>query len=197
MSSILIIFEPLKYFKMTFRNKIFRYILAGLLLSFFSDEVIAQPDIDMTNKIYFGGSFGAQFGNTTSLEVSPLVGYRINTNLSVGFGLSYIYYSYKDPDPAYSFLNFTSSIYGGRVFAKEYVFRNIFLYGEFEILNLNEPNPFTGVLSRKTTANPLMGGGFSQPMGGNSYIHFMILWDTNADVYSPYSNPIIRIGFTF
>ncbi len=167
----------------------------GVLFFLSSTVALAQPGVDSSKKVYFGGSFGGQIGNETALEISPLIGYRVTPSFSIGFGASYIYYSYTDPN--YSFLNYQTSIYGGRVFAKEYVFRNVFAYAELEVLNLEEQNPLTGELRRITTSNPLIGGGFSQPIGVNSFMHFMILWDSNGDVASPYTNPIFRVGFTF
>ncbi len=180
---------------MSIPAKLFKALFSLLLMVLTTSAIVAQPDADTTKKTYYGGSFGAQFGNETALELSPLIGYRVTQNFSVGAGISYIYYSYTNPN--YAFLNYHTSIYGGRVFAKEYVYSYIFGYAEFEILNLERQNQLTGDLHRVTTANPLVGGGISQAMGGGALMNLMILWDVNPDVASPYTNPIFRIGFTF
>ena len=71
-----------------------------------------------------------------------------------------MYYSFTDP---YSGINYNTNIYGGRLFAKDYVFRNLFAYAEYEVLNLEEPNPYTAEIQRVTTNNPLVGAGASDP----------------------------------
>jgi hypothetical protein len=179
---------------MSVKSKLIKYLFILLLFFIMIPSGKAQEGMDDSKRVYFGGSFGAQFGDETVLEISPLVGYRLTNNFSVGVGLTYMYYSFTD---FYSGINYNTNIYGGRLFAKDYVFRNFFAYAEYEVLNLEEPNALSGELQRVTTNNPLVGAGFSQPIGRNAFVNFMVLWDINPDVYSPYSNPIIRIGFTF
>ena len=180
---------------MSVKSKLLKSLFIILLnLVIMMPSIKAQEGMDDSKRVYFGGSFGAQFGSETVIEISPLVGYRVTNNFSVGIGLTYMYYSFTDP---YSGINYNTNIYGGRLFAKDYVFRNLFVYAEYEVLNLEEPNAYTLEPQRVTTNNPLVGAGISQPIGRNAYFNIMILFDINPDVYSPYSNPIFRIGFTF
>jgi hypothetical protein len=39
------------------------------------------------------------------------------------------------------------------------------------------------------------GGGVNQRLGMYNSVSFMVLWDVNENAFSPYSNPIFRIGF--
>ncbi len=176
------------------QNTISKLFVALLFALFVGNTVHAQPELDSTKRWYFGGNLGAQFGSETFIEVSPLVGYRITENFSIGAGITYIYFSQQNPyNPAYSY---HSNIYGARLFAKEYLIKNFFAYGEEELLNLEEPN-FNGDLVRTDVGSTLVGGGFSQSMGGNALSYLMILWNLNETPYSPYTSPIIRLGFTF
>jgi hypothetical protein len=92
-------------------------------------------------------------------------------------------------------------MWGLRFFAKELVYRNFFLYGELEFLNLNEPDAFLNSpgLKNRTVETPFLGVGFSQPMGGSAFSYIMFIWNlNNTDPYSPYYfNPVIRVGFIF
>ncbi|MEI6815898.1 MAG: hypothetical protein WCL14_04745 [Bacteroidota bacterium] len=176
------------------QNTISKLFVVLLFALFVGNTVHAQPELDSAKRWYFGGNLGAQFGSETFIEVSPLVGYRITENFSIGAGITYIYFSQQNPyNPAYSY---HSNIYGARLFAKEYLIKNFFAYGEEELLNLEEPN-FNGDLVRTDVGSTLVGGGFSQSMGGNALSYLMILWNLNETPYSPYTSPIIRIGFTF
>lgn len=50
-----------------------------------------NDDLGLTNRVFFGGNFGLQFGTITNIEVSPLVGYRVTRDFSIGTGITYIY----------------------------------------------------------------------------------------------------------
>ena len=39
-----------------------------------------------------------------------------------------------------------------------------------------------------------VGGGYRQLISNRTFIDFLILFDINNTLYSPYSNPIFRIG---
>jgi hypothetical protein len=41
----------------------------------------------------------------------------------------------------------------------------------------------------------LLGGGYRQWIGNKAFMTLMILWNVNEQLYSPYQNPVIRIGF--
>jgi len=144
------------------------------------------PKAFQWGKVFVGGNIGAQFGSITVVNVSPIIGYRITERLSAGFGLTYIYYNYK----AY---NFSSSIYGGNIFGRFYILENVFAHAEYELLNLDSYD-FPG--TRTNIENIYVGGGFRQAIGARSFFTIMALWNINESKYSPYGNPIIRMGFS-
>jgi hypothetical protein len=147
---------------------------------------------DFKSKLFFGGGLGLQFGSVTLIEISPLIGYKATPKFSVGISPTYKYYKYKD----YYSNNSSSStnVFGGSVFARYDLFQNVFAHVEYETLfyNTNVPG---GITERQQFNSFLVGGGYQQPIGGNSGMYILVLWNLNDTPDSPYTNPIIRVGF--
>lgn len=156
-----------------------------------------QSEHPILDRMFFGGSLGLQFGSATYIDVSPLVGYKITEKLHAGVGATYIYYKVKDTYYNYSY---ETSIYGGRIFGRYYFLDNLFGHLEWEILNMDVPstNTINGVQSydyiRDNIMSLMVGGGYAQPIGSNAAITLMILWNLTEEQYSPYQNPIFRLG---
>ncbi|MBK8847430.1 MAG: hypothetical protein IPO27_13140 [Bacteroidetes bacterium] len=142
------------------------------------------------DKISVGGNLGLQFGNPTLIDVSPTLGYRVNEKFMPGIGATYIYNSWRDFDGNRSQI----SVYGGRLFARYMVISNLFLHGEYEVLNFPL---YADNTSRQWVPALLVGGGYSQQIGNRSSVNVMILWNVLQDGTRPslYNNPIIRVGF--
>jgi hypothetical protein len=145
------------------------------------------PKTNIWDKVYFGGNFGMQFGTSTFIDISPLVGYRITDKFSLGVGVTYQYYHYRDLN-----FNLETNVYGGRVFGR-YLFTD-YLFGhlEYEYLNLEAFDFFPP--RRVDVESILGGGGYMQRVGRNAAIVAMILYNFTESAYTPYQNPIIRIG---
>lgn len=141
------------------------------------------------DKIFFGGYFGLTFGTVTNIELSPQVGYHITPRFDAGLGISYRYYN----DSRYKF---STQMYGGNVFTRLFVFQNLFAYAEVEQINLEVLN-LQYEYERKWVNSVFVGGGYQQKMGERFAVNLMILWNVNETRYSPYTNPIIRMGFNF
>ena len=150
----------------------------------------------LKDRFFFGGSLGLQFGSATYIDISPLVGYKITEKLHGGVGLTYIYYKVKDTYYNYAY---ETSIYGGRVFGRYYILDNLFAHTEFEILNMDVPAEIAGTNNfnyvRENVTSLMVGGGYNQSIGANAALQLMILWNLTEEQYSPYLNPIFRIGF--
>lgn len=145
------------------------------------------PKERILDKIFTGGNVGAQFGTITFAEISPLIGYKITDKIAAGVGVTYQYYHYKD-----QYFDLETNVYGARVFGR-YLFNSyLFGYAEEEYLNLEA---FDFQRRRVDVDSFLAGGGYMQPIGQNSAAVIMILYNFTPSVYTPYSNPIIRIGF--
>jgi hypothetical protein len=148
------------------------------------------------DKVTFGGNVGASFGSATYVNISPMVGYKFTEDFTAGTGFTYIYLNDK-------YYNFSTNIYGPRVFAQYAVFSNLFAYTELDILNVDFYNSIEQRYDRTWVANPLVGGGYRAAIGPRSFMNFFILynlnWAANKDLVSPYRNSplIIRVGFSF
>jgi hypothetical protein len=140
------------------------------------------------NKFFYGGYVGAQFGTATFVEISPIIGYRFTQKISGGVGLTYQYYHYQD-----SYYNIESNVYGGRIFGRYYFIPNLFAHVEYEYLNL-QAYDYT-VPHRVGVVGLLVGGGYFQPLTRNAGMMAMILFNLNESYYTPYQNPVIRLGF--
>lgn len=198
-----------------------RIFLGVLLLSLMPGMVLAAGESrkqekkrekekpELTKRVYFGGYLGLQFGTITDIMLSPMVGYRFTPRLNAGVGFTYEYYQDNTWQPKY-----TTSLYGPRVFARYLViasFSNIlpinynggiFFHVEYEALNMDDnyfgnTTPSPGEGGRFWMNSVLLGGGLRQPISRTGSINFLVLFYVGDNAYTPYSNPIFRIEFSF
>lgn len=153
------------------------------------EEKKEKKNKDFWDKVYVGGNVGLQFGSSTFLAISPLVGYNFTKKLSAGAGVTYQYYHYKD-----AFYDIETHVYGGRIFARYMITEYLFAYTEYEHLNLEA---FDFSPRRRVDVGSLLGGaGYIQRMTDNIALQAMLLYNFTQSYYTPYQNPIIRIGIT-
>jgi hypothetical protein len=147
------------------------------------------PKERIIDRMFTGGNLGAQFGTVTFIEVSPLVGYRFTDKISAGIGATYQYYHYND-----KVYDLETNVYGGRIFGR-YLFTD-YLFGhvEYEYLNLEA---FDFQRRRVDVESVLAGGGYIQRISDHIGIVAMILFNFTETAYTPYTNPIIRVGVNF
>ncbi len=145
------------------------------------------------SRIFVGGNLGLQFGNPTLIDISPLIGYRITEQVDAGVSLTYKYYS-----GSYKYSNttqeFNTNIFGGGVFSRYNFTESLFAHAEVEYLNFNMEQINSGIIENRNigVTSVFIGGGIKQ-----SFATIMLLYNLNETMNSPYTNPIIRIGFTF
>jgi hypothetical protein len=157
------------------------------------EEGNVETKSDFKSHLFFGGGFGLQFGSVTLIELSPLVGYKITPKLGIGLSTTYKYYSYNNS--YYTSSRLENNVYGGSIFARYMILENIFAHAEYESLFYNIK--VSGYATeRKQFNSVLVGGGYRQQVGENSAMNLMVLWNLNDTQDSPYTNPVIRIGFT-
>ena len=134
------------------------------------------------DRIYFGGGFGLSGGSWgTSISLSPLVGYMVSSRLSVGVGVTYQYYSYKD-----FYYDYSDNRWGGQLFARVNLIRQIFAYGEYSFLNYSY---FGDNSDRRTVDRLPVGLGLSQPMGPRSSLNLVAAYDLLYENSGPYASP--------
>ncbi len=148
----------------------------------------------LSDKVFFGGGMGLQFGTLTAIEFSPMVGYTPVNNLYLGLKGKYEFLKNSNLDAS-------TTIYGGSFFAMYAFYQSVVAYGEFEALNLEsvyfDPLQIHGSRDRYWAKTPLIGGGFIQPVGERSKILLLLLWNIDESYGSYYSNPIVRVSFLF
>jgi hypothetical protein len=153
-----------------------------------------QPELSprriLDPNLFFGGNLGLSFGSVTSIDLSPIVGYRlIRQQLALGLGLTYQYYNNKT-------YQYTYHVYGARAFAQYSPERlsQLLLHAEYEYLHFDFPDENSPL--QFDTENPLVGAGYRIKMGQRSYSTVLFLWNLNGNS-TLYQNPIMRVGFTF
>lgn len=158
----------------------------ALLLSCFSSYAFSQNNHgkeSFSDRLTLGGNVGLQFGTQTLINVSPKAGYYITDDLLGGMGLTYTYYND-------SYLNYSESVYGTSLFATYFATDFLMLYTEYEALNGYWSDP----RSKSWIGSLFVGGGIGTRMG-RTFTSFLILYNVNESVYSPYSNPVFRVNF--
>ena len=149
-----------------------------------------KQEMNWQDRLFWGGTVGAWFGTQTFIDLSPLVGIKITDKLSVGVGFIYNYYNYS-----YGGYKYQTSLYGSRLYARYFVWENVFLQAGWDKINRDNPNPYYNASERVWVDNLLVGGGVRYPVSDKLYLVATGLWNLNQSSLSPYANPIIQIGF--
>jgi len=196
-------------------KKIFRVVLLFIVVLTCSagikaqTQALAQPEVpNRKGKLFLVPELWLTFGTRTYIEIAPLVGYHVSDRLSVGIGPHYIYQSQKST-PQYP-SSFQAHVFGGKGFARYALitnaasllpiklFNELFGHIEYEVLSLEKDHYYstTGPEDERIIYQGfLVGGGFSQRVGMFNSISFMVLWNLNESSLSPYTNPVLRVGF--
>jgi hypothetical protein len=96
---------------------------------------------------------------------------------------------------------FSLSSYGGSIFAGYYIWKDLFAHIEYAPLYIPDyydyySSPYPYQETKAPWAHDIyIGGGYRQWIGGKAFVNLMVLFNINETEFSPYSNPIIRIGF--
>ncbi len=188
-------------------------IILGLVLLTFSSgaQFIEKEEKEESwkDRIFLGGNFGLMFGTITDIEFSPQIGYYITPKWAAGIGVRYKFYSISK-SYSYYIEPFSTHIYGGNIFTRYTLVQDlgewmhfisntgIFTQAEYEALSLERRyfdtyTPEAG--GRYIDHAFFIGGGISQSVGKRSSFYMLILYNLNETSRSPYSNPVIRVGF--
>ncbi|HEV7351115.1 hypothetical protein [Telluribacter sp.] len=163
-----------------------------------------QPQQDgvppLSERIRLGGSFGLGFGTVTNINLSPMAGLQLTDKLVGGVGVTYMWlYSRR--------LGVNNNYYGGRTFLMYSILPMITLQAEYEGMNVQYYNPTERRNQRMWIGSPLVGGAYTQPLGGRytRAVHMTLLYNLNHQNQlnpftgrniSPYISPFVfRITF--
>ncbi len=172
------------------------WILALPFAVFADDEEPDVKDMPTRERILVGGNIGLQISNiNTMVLVSPRIGYRLTNRLTSGLGLTYQYYRHSGwGNTQYRSV---THIYGGSLFSRFSITRQLFLQAEYEALNLDSR---MGTLintdsdNRFWEQNYFLGGGYRAPLGSRASINLMLLYNFNQNSVVYFQNPIFRVG---
>ena len=163
------------------------------------EEQQKQKKPSILDRMSLGGYLGIQFGTVTNINISPILTFEVVNNLYTGVGFTYMYYKDKRYEPAY-----TSSGIGGSLLARYHVWKDLFVQTEYDPIyytyygEYDQFGKFVGFHKENVWVHDLLiGAGYRQWMGERSYATISIFYNVNETNYSPYRNPIIRIGFGF
>lgn len=185
--------------------------LLSVMLALVSSLAMAQyqaapePSVSGINeRLFFGGNFGLSFGNSTFVNVSPIVGYKINDYFSAGGGVNFIYSAFTTRD-GYGNKLYTDS-YGTAglgIFARVYPVRFLFAQARPEMnyvwgkIKYYGSNPAEQKYPGKWVPSLLVGGGVAMPAGRGA-IMLSLQYDVVQDKRSPYgTKPFVSVGFNF
>jgi len=204
---------------MVLKEKFMKYIFLFILLRIASvsfgqdgeneeyvDTSPQEPPYSFKEHLYTGGNFGFSIsGGLMYLEISPLLGYKINENLSMGISSKYVYIG-----PVNKTNNLIQSYkyYGGGVFSQYKITESLAAILEYQLLNVENVDPNSSKFRDRVLSNSLLlGGGYRSEVLGGVNINLYLLYDVIDDVNSPYrynyifgpnNIPIIyRLGFTY
>lgn len=143
------------------------------------------------DRLYFGGYIGLQFGTYTSIDISPLIGYRVTPEFNVGIGVLYNYTSF---DYGGTIGQHGYSSWGGRLTANYTLFKFIALGVEYQYRTVEVYNVYEQSFENQGVNILFLGGGIRQKVGGNAYMFLMAYYDVLQEEYSPYNSVVLRIG---
>jgi len=131
--------------------------------------------------VFFSSSFSI-------FSISPLVGYKINDEFSVGVGAKYQWFHDK-------FYDVKDNIYGGSIFSRYLIGNSLLLHAEYELLNVRDYSYYSPSLSNPRTLASMffVGAGYRQGVGG-SYFTVMLLYDLIDHPNSPYQYQYLIYG---
>ncbi len=179
------------------KNLVIIFLLAAFSFTVAQQDstiTVAQPQAQKSHqpsKIYYGGEVGFNFfGDYFRINLQPLIGYKISPKISGGAKLMYEYVV----DSRYE-TEITSNNYGGSVFARYRIIPAIYFHAELAYYSYKyRTDRLEG--DRFWIPFLLLGGGYTQHVGGNTWVYAEALWDVIQDEKSPYAvgDPWISIG---
>jgi hypothetical protein len=148
------------------------------------------------SRFVFGGFLSAGFGNYTTVNISPLVGYRVTEKFTPGIGINYQYAQLKDP----FYIDYKLNIIGGRIFLQHDILYGVFAHTEYEHLWYNlEFLEYPLTSAKDQVPGLFIGGGYRFQAGESGGLQIIALWNA---LWNPdnlvYPNPwTLRFSIMF
>lgn len=153
----------------------------------------SQPKPSKDSSFFFprpqiGGEFNLTLGTYTILSASPKIAYPVTKFLHFGIGADFIYSKY---------MNLKDWIWGGNAFVDLYVFRGLFLHGEYQRVSVTNFASSSQPQSRIWVEALYAGIGLKQDISTRFFVQYSLLWDFKQSYNSVYSNPTYRVVIYF
>lgn len=147
-----------------------------------------------------GGGYGGVSGNTFSIGLSPMVGYKLNNIFSIGPRLEFQYTNGRFREYSNSpIVKFNGLDYGAGVFARAKIIRYIFAHTELSYINRVYPTGYAIGNKLETERQGdnqfLVGLGYTSNTIFSSEIS--LLYDLLGDTQSTQLPLVYRLGFTY
>lgn len=138
----------------------------------------------------FDGNFGLGFGDYTTINLSPQIGYSPNSFFTFGVGINYNYYDDRDYDDSRHY-------FGGNLFMKLHPIPYITLQIQPEI-----QKSWRRVDGERVSGDIfpclLVGAGGNLPVGPGRYFSLMFYYDLLQRHNTPYGSKIFySVGYSF
>lgn len=185
------------------KKLIFFLLLAGTINTACAQDEEHDPEIKGfdKSKLFFGGNFGASFGDYTLANISPQVGYRFNEHFAAGAGVNFIYSAVKYRDfNGNSLYKASNGVTGLNVFGRVYPIKYLLLQAQPEMnYTWGKYKYYDGTPSEKLPGqfvpSLLLGGGVVIPSGPGALV-VMIQYDVLNRPRGPYgTRPIYNFGY--
>jgi hypothetical protein len=153
--------------------------------SVFQNQATIMPD-----RLYYGGFVTLTLGSYTVIGATPLIGYKVSPQFSIGTQLSYEYFSDKRGSN-----DFSSSNYGASIFTRYRFIPELYGHLEYSYMNYEFNASLIGD-KRQWVPFLFVGGGFSQPISNTTWLNAQVLFDVIQDENSPFEDwePFYSVG---
>lgn len=178
-------------------------ILSGFLFLANNDlQAQREDDVRGRNPVWYGGGFTLGFQNNVfeslfNFGISPMVGYRLFDEFSVGTRVSLLYtlYTIKNgnaPNESISPLSWEAGVFSRYKFANAPIFAHLELSVENQAIPVRRNGELTA--DRIELGNTYIGGGYTS--GGRVATEILVLYNLNS-TNTFIDNPIeFRFGIT-
>lgn len=180
-----------------------------LLVCFMSSYAFADSEIGLQqnfakkhrsgkfdkSRLFVGGGIGGgSLQGGYAFSISPTIGYQFTNKLHAGVNLGYLSSRQKIPYANGDNEVYKNTVLTASLFARYFIIPSIFIQARPEVnlirqkytYNYASNTPAYEVLNKYTVPSTLVGAGYAQRLGGNSYLTFSVMYDLIQNPNSPY-----------
>jgi len=137
------------------------------------------------DRFTFGGAIGFGFGTVNWVSISPEVGFFATERLWTGASGTFQFTNDTSYDP-----DFNSTNYGFGLFARYFILDRAYAAAQWSWSSV-QFRSFDGGTYRDNQSSFYLGGGYAQPLGGNSALLVELLYDVTGNAVGLYGSPVV------